>query len=117
MKYIKIIFTVILIVLVIALIVQNHEAFSTEVTFKFNLFSVHLESIGISLYYIIPFSFLAGVILMGLYGITERFRFMKQIKTLKYASNEKDKELNSLRNLPITSENVGADLNGAGDEL
>ena len=44
----------------------------------------------------------------GLYGIIERFRLKKQIKILESASRERDKELNSLRNLPITSDDVGS---------
>ena len=95
MKYIRIIVIVILIVFVISLIVQNHEAFSTKVTFKFDVFTIHLQSPGISLYYIIPFTFIFGVIIIGLYGIVERFQFRKQIKSLISASDEMDKELNS----------------------
>jgi ATP adenylyltransferase len=48
------------------------------------------------------------VLITGLCGIVERFHLKRQIKTLISVSKEKDKELNSLRNLPITSDNVGS---------
>ena len=60
------------------------------------------------LYYVLPITFLFGVLITGLYGIRERFRLAKQIKTLIAESKAKDKELNSLRNLPITSEDMGS---------
>jgi ATP adenylyltransferase len=46
------------------------------------------------------------VLVTGFYGIIERFRLKGEIKTLVSTSREKDKELNSLRNLPITSDDV-----------
>jgi len=57
----------------------------------------------------VTIAFLFGVIVAGLYGFIERFRLKKEIKVLAHASREKDKELNSLRNLPITSDDVGSD--------
>jgi hypothetical protein len=38
----------------------------------------------------------------------ERFRLKRQIKTLTKELQIKDQELNSLRNLPITSDDVSA---------
>jgi ATP adenylyltransferase len=59
-----------------------------------------------SLYFIVTIAFLFGVLVVGFYGIIERFRLKREIKSLLSASREKDKELNSLRNLPITSDDV-----------
>jgi len=107
MKHLKFILSIILMLLVVILIVQNHEAMATKVIFKIDLVSFHVQSSMISLYYIVTISFLFGIIISGLYGIVERFSLKKQIKTLQNSSKEKDKELNSLRNLPITSDDVG----------
>jgi hypothetical protein len=43
---------------------------------------------------------------IGLYGIAERFRLKKKIKVLSRTLEEREKEVNSLRNLPITSDQV-----------
>jgi len=51
-------------------------------------------------------TFLLGVLLIGLYGITERFRLKKKIKVLTRTLEEREKEVNNLRNLPITSDPV-----------
>lgn len=110
MKHLKFMLTILMMLVVVILVIQNSEAMSTKMVFKINLFSIHLQSSEISLYYIFPIVFLFGVLIMGLYGIVERFRLKKQIRVLVSSSREKDKELNSLRNLPITSDDVSSGL-------
>lgn len=107
MKHVKFIVAIIIMLVVVILIVENHDAFSTKVVFKVDLLVLHYESSQISIYYVITIAFLFGVLIAGLYGIVERFQLKRQIKNLARASKEKDKELNSLRNLPITADNVG----------
>lgn len=109
MKHAKFIIGIILMLVVVILMVQNHEPMSTEVVFRINFFSFQIQSATISLYYIVTIAFLFGVIISGLFGIMERFRLKKEIKTLKTASREKDKELNSLRNFPITSDDMSVE--------
>ena len=108
MKHIKFILGIIIVLAILIIIVENHGALSTNVVFKLDLFTLHYKSSEISLYYIVTIAFLFGVLIAGLYGIVERFNLKRQIKTLSKASKEKDRELNSLRNLPITSDNVGS---------
>lgn len=107
---------IILMLVIVILIVQNHEAMSTKVSFRISFFSYNLKSSMMSVYYIVTISFLFGVIVSGTYGIIERFRLKKALKLLRKASQEKEQELNSLRNLPITSEDISQDetndLNG-----
>ncbi|MBN2060290.1 MAG: DUF1049 domain-containing protein [Deltaproteobacteria bacterium] len=112
MKHIKFIIAIIVMMLVIIVIVENHEAFSTKVIFKLELFSINLQTREISLYYIVAVTFLLGILIAGFYGMFERFNLKKQIKTLINSSREKDKELNSLRNLPITSDVSSSHFNG-----
>jgi uncharacterized membrane protein YciS (DUF1049 family) len=106
MKYLRFVLAIILMVLVVVVIVQNHVAMSTEVTFRFDLFALHYQSSNISIYSLITIAFLFGVVVTGLYGMIERFRLKKEIKGLRKTATEKDTELNSLRNLPITSDSV-----------
>jgi lipopolysaccharide assembly protein A len=108
MKHLKFMLAIVLMLVVVILIVQNHDAMSTKVVFRVSLFSFHRETSMMSLYYIVAIAFLFGVVIMGLYGIIERFRLMKMIKLLKTTSQAKDQELNSLRNLPITSDDISA---------
>jgi uncharacterized integral membrane protein len=109
MKHVKFMLAIILMLVVVILIVQNHEALSTKVSFRVSFFSYNVQSSMMSVYYIITISFLFGVIISGTYGIIERFRLMKELKSLRASSQEKERELNSLRNLPITSEDITPD--------
>ena len=109
MKHVKFMLAIILMLVVVILIVQNHEALSTKVSFRVSFFSYSVQSSMMSVYYIITISFLFGVIISGTYGIIERFRLMKALKSLRAESQEKEQELNSLRNLPITSEDISQD--------
>ena len=112
MKHLKFILAIIIMLAIVILVVENYEALSTRVVFKIDLFTLHYQSPMISLYYIVPIAFLIGVLITGLYGMVERFHLKSQIKDLIKESKEKSEELNSLRNLPITSDDVGSsDLN------
>jgi ATP adenylyltransferase len=54
-------------------------------------------------------TFLVGVLVTWLYGISERLNFKRQIRVLKRDVAEKEKELNSLRNLPVTTADMSED--------
>ena len=109
MKHVKFIVAIILMLIVVILVVQNHEAMSTRVVFRINLVTFHYQTSQLTLYHIVTIAFLFGIIVSGFYGIVERFRLKKQIKMLRSITREKDEELNSLRNLPITSDDVVAE--------
>ena len=106
MKHVKFLIAIIFMLLVVIVIVQNHQAMSAKVGFKLNLLFIDYTSSATSLYFIVAIAFLFGVLVTGFYGIIERFRLKREIRALVSASREKDKELNSLRNLPIISDEV-----------
>ncbi len=108
MKHLRFLLAIFLMLVVVIIIVQNHEPMSTKVSFKVDFLIFDLESSEVSVYFVVTISFLFGVIVAGLYGMIERFRFKKQVRVLLSSSQEKDKELNSLRNLPLTSNDVSA---------
>jgi uncharacterized integral membrane protein len=108
MNYLKAILYILLGLAAVVIIVQNHDAMSTPVTFSLNtVFFGKKTTSPISIYIIVFFTFLLGVVVTGLYGIVDRFRLRRKIGVLSKELQEKDRELNSLRNLPITSDDVG----------
>lgn len=108
MRYLKFILSVIVALFFVVIIVENHEPLSNTVFFRFDMFGLHYRTVDISLYYIVAIPFLLGVIITGIFGIVERYKLHKQIKELLKINRNKDKELNSLRNLPITTDNMGS---------
>ncbi len=107
MKHVKAIFVILFVLLIIIIAVQNYEAFSTTVKFKVDLVFSSYESSEMSLYFVAVITFLLGVLFAGFYGIAERFRLKNQIKNLMKDAKGKEEELNSLRNLPLTGEDLG----------
>jgi uncharacterized integral membrane protein len=94
---------------VIVLVVQNHQAMSTTVQLRFNpVFFSEVKTVDVTLYQVAIITFLLGILITGIYGMVERFRLKRQIKTLTKELQVKNRELNSLRNLPITSDDVSA---------
>ena len=77
MKHLKFMLAVFLMLVIIIIVVQNHEAMSTNIVFRLNVFSLHLQSSMVSLYYIVPTAFLFGVIVTGFYGMIERFQLKR----------------------------------------
>ena len=106
MKYFRFIIAIILILFVLAIIIQNHQAMSTSVVFRLNLLFTEFMSVPISLYIVVILTFVFGVLITWFYGMIEHYRLRRDIKLLGKALREKDTELNSLRNLPITSDDV-----------
>ena len=106
MKHFRFIIAILLIVFVLTIIIQNHMAMSTSVEFRLNLLFTEFTSTPLSLYVVVPLTFFFGVLITWFYGMIEHYRLRRDIKGLEKGLREKDKELSSLRNLPITSDDV-----------
>lgn len=106
MKHIKFLFLIVILLAVIILTVQNHNAFSETVRFRVNLLYEQYQTAETSIYLISLIAFMLGVLITWVYGLMERFQMKRRIASLSNEIDEKDKELNSLRNLPITTDSV-----------
>jgi len=107
MTHLKAIVFILIGLAVIVLVVQNNAALSTTVKFRLNPYFFQEKTTSeITLYEVVIVTYLVGVLSIGLYGIAERFRLKKKIKVLTRTLEEREKEVNTLRNLPITSEHV-----------
>lgn len=109
MKHLRWIFVLLVLLVVVIIVVQNYESLATKVSFRANFMFWSGESPGIPLSLVAIITFFIGVIFSGSYGMVERFRLKKQIKVLVNEAKERDEELNSLRNLPVTTENKDTD--------
>lgn len=109
MKHLRWIFVLLVLMVVVIIVVQNYESLATKVSFRANFIFWEGETPGIPLSLVAIITFCIGVIFSGVYGMAERFRLKKQIKSLEKEAKERDEELSSLRNLPVTSENMNTD--------
>jgi uncharacterized integral membrane protein len=108
MRYAKLLMGIVFLVLCIILVGQNMEALASHIVFRIDLLFFSYQSSDLPVGLIVLVAFFMGVLVLGLFDIVERFRLKSRINALMKESRAKDKELNDLRNLPITSDNVGA---------
>lgn len=101
MKHMKFIISLLLMLLAIILIVENLEQLSKTLILKVDFLLFAHETSPMAFYLVIIMVFLLGIFIAGFYGIFERFKLKKRIRILSRENREKDRELNSFRNLPI----------------
>ena len=109
MKFIRALFVILLLLLVIIVAVQNYAGLTVPVIFKIDLMIWDHQTTAMPLAFIAIITFLLGVIIMGLYGITERFNLKRRIRILQKEAREREKELNGRRNLPVATEETELD--------
>jgi uncharacterized membrane protein len=112
MTQVKAVILILVGLVIVVALVQNDQAMSTSLTFKFNpVFLSEWQSTGVSVYQVTIIAFLLGVLVVGFFGLVERFRLKRRIKNLSKELENKERELKSFRNLAITSDQPGSDGN------
>ena len=106
MRHIKAIVSILVMLFVIIIVVENLEQLSKTLTLRIDLLFWGVKTPPMAFYLVVIIAFLIGVFVAGFLGIFERFRLKKEIKRLSKENKEKDKELNSYRNLPIVEEKM-----------
>ncbi|MFZ5453562.1 MAG: lipopolysaccharide assembly protein LapA domain-containing protein [Thermodesulfobacteriota bacterium] len=84
MRFFKIIFSSLLVILGIVFIIQNRTVMEHSVQLKLNLYFHALQSAAIPLWILILFVFFLGVFTASLYGLYELFKQRQTIRTLKH---------------------------------
>lgn len=109
MKPVKVVVFLLLLVLLVAFLFQNQDAFLAGTTLEFRLLGfLHLSSKPIPLYGLILGSIFGGGLLAALYIGLGNFRLRSTIRSLERQTSSLQEELKSLRNLPITEAEVPA---------
>jgi len=106
MKQVKAIASILVMLFVVIIVVENLEQLSKTLTLRVDLLFWGVKTPPMAFYLLVIIAFLIGVFVAGFLGIFERFRLKREIKRLSKENKEKDKELNSYRNLPIVAEEV-----------
>jgi uncharacterized integral membrane protein len=106
MKQVKAIASILVMLFVVIIVVENLEQLSKTLTLRVDLLFWGVKTAPMAFYLVMITAFLIGVLVAGFFGIFERFRLKREIKRLSKENKEKDKELNSYRNLPIVEEKI-----------
>ena len=109
MKQIKVLIVILFLLLIVVLSVQNYAALTTKINFKANLLFLNYQTADLSVFLIAVVTFLFGVVVVWLFGLSERLSFKRQIKALMKDVKNNEMELNSLLNLPVIREDMSSD--------
>jgi uncharacterized integral membrane protein len=112
MRHLRAMIIILFALLLLILAVQNYHVLATPLKFKADLVFFRYETSEMPLALISVAAFVVGMLAVGFYGMTERFRLKREIKRLTREATQKDQEIDSLRNLPVTAEAVGPARDG-----
>ncbi len=108
MGYLKALVISAVVALAIIFMVQNIEPLSHPLAIRLNLIFVKFESSPYATYLVILLGFFVGLLAASLLGLAERFRMRKDLKAQRKEIESLNRELSSLRNLPLTGKSVAA---------
>jgi uncharacterized integral membrane protein len=107
MKAVKWVVFFLSVLLLVAFLFQNQDAFLDPTTFEFRLYGpLHVSSKPIPLYGLLLGSIFGGGLMTTLYLGLGNFRLRRKLRSVKRQNDSLQEELNSLRNLPITEADV-----------
>ncbi len=104
MRYFKVLLIVILFFLCMIFFVQNTKILTANLDLQFHLFNWSWFSTTVPIYIFILLFFVLGAIVSMLYFFMERIRLTKELKQCRSKIQSLEKELNSLRNMPLEQE-------------
>ncbi len=101
MKHIKAIVSILIMLLVIILIVENLGQLSKTLILRVDFLFWSHETPPTAFYLVMIIVFLLGVLITGFFGIFERFRLKKEIRALSREKVAKEREIRSPGNAPV----------------
>jgi|Deesub1362B_J571_1020462.scaffolds.fasta_scaffold09422_2 uncharacterized integral membrane protein len=101
MKIVRSVVGAVIAVVVIVFILQNGQALVERVDFRLDLALVDLSPGQVPLYSILITLFFAGVLISAMVAWIHHFRLRRKFKKVIRELEEKERELDSLRNLPV----------------
>lgn len=112
MRFIKIIVFVAIFFFSMLFFVQNTEVLSQTLSLRLNVFGSEFISKEFPFYLLVLMGFAAGALLCVAYFFVEKMKTSKQLRQYKTKVADLEKELNSLRNMPLEESGFHSDDNG-----
>ncbi len=102
MRTVRTIFWLLLLVFFLIFFLQNSQTLTMPVEIRLNLWLKDFSSPQAPLYGVVIGSFILGLVLGAVWGIVGQLRLRGRIRGMEKLVYEKERELSSLRNLPLT---------------
>lgn len=101
MRVMKSLFWVIVVAVLLIFVLQNGSALTAPVEIRLNLFLKDFSPGALPLYGFGLVAFLVGLLLGGGWGVLQQLKLRGRIREAQRLLQERERELSSLRNLPI----------------
>jgi lipopolysaccharide assembly protein A len=103
MRFVKVVFLILLFFISMMFFIQNTEVLSQSMSLKLSLFteSLTLKSVPLPFYFLLLIGFVLGGALVLFYFLLDKIRLTKALKHNKGRIAKLEQEVNSLRNLPL----------------
>lgn len=101
MRYVKVLFLVLVFVVSMVFFVQNTETLGQKIVLALDLPGLSLTSVGLPFYLITLLAFLVGALFSLAYFLIEVVRLSGQLRACRARIGAIEEEVNSLRNLPL----------------
>jgi len=103
MRFIKVVFLLVLFVFSILFFSQNNDVLLQALTLKLEIpYAMTLHSIPLPFGVLILAAFVAGSLLTMCYFLADKFRSVSKLRECKTRLASLEQEVNSLRNMPIS---------------
>ncbi len=116
MRYVRVALLILLFFFAMLFFVQNHELLSKTVKLHLEIFGTEFTSTDIPYYLIVLLGFLAGGVISLVYLLGEKIRMNGEVKRCKARIADLEKEITSLRNMPLEDDSLGLDTSSQEDQ-
>jgi lipopolysaccharide assembly protein A len=93
MRFVKVIFSTVIVLLGIVFIIENLEVLKQAVRLKLDLYFITFQSPDVYLWVLVLFAFFLGVITTALYGVYDNYQQRQTIRQLRHNLEILAKEL------------------------
>ena len=93
MRFVKVIFSTVIVLLGIVFIIENLEVLKQAVRLKLDLYFITFQTPDVYLWVLVLFSFFLGVITTALYGLYEHYVQRQTVRQLRHNLDMLAKEL------------------------
>ena len=93
MRFVKVIFSTVIVLLGIVFIIENLEVLKHSVRLKLDLYFITFQSPDVYLWVLVLFAFFLGVITTALYGVYDNYQQRQTIRQLRHNQELMAREL------------------------
>jgi uncharacterized integral membrane protein len=93
MRFVKVIFSTVIVLLGVVFIIENLEVLKQAVRLKLDLYFITFQTPDVYLWVLVLFSFFLGVITTALYGVYDNYQQRQTIRQLRHNQELMAREL------------------------